>query len=213
MLSKPQIQMQTPSRLKYVKGSVTGLRKGVKKGSQTRQLSPSERGFTLIELVVGMMVIAIAIVMLTSMLFPQADRAAKTLHRVRSAELAHSVMNEIWGKRYDQNTNPNGGVPACGSSAGSACSYALAVDGPPFLGPDGSETRNNFNDVDDYDGLSELSKMLDSSQTYAQAYPRYKLTVIVKYLDSATKAQKLITVAVTTPANEVITYQALRSNY
>jgi MSHA pilin protein MshD len=213
MLSKPQIQMQTQSRLKHVKGPVTGLRKGVKKGSQTRQLSPSERGFTLIELVVGMMVIAIAIVMLTSMLFPQADRAAKTLHRVRSAELAHSVMNEIWGKRYDQNTNPNGGVPACGSSAGSACSYALAVDGPPFLGPDGSETRNNFNDVDDYNGLSELSKMLDSSQTYAQAYPRYKLKVTVEYFDSATKAQKLITVAVTTPASEEITYQALRSNY
>ncbi|WP_351074684.1 type II secretion system protein [Shewanella sp. CAL98-MNA-CIBAN-0140] len=215
MLSKPQIQMQTPSRLKYVKGPAKELRKGLKKGSQTRQLSPSERGFTLIELVVGMMVIAIAIVMLTSMLFPQADRAAKTLHRVRSAELAHSVMNEIWGKRYDQNTNPNGGVPACDSSAGSAgsaCSYALAVDGTPFLGPDG-ESRDTFNDIDDYDGLDQDDNMLDSSQTYAQAYPRYQLNVSVEYLDSATKAQKLITVAVTTPANEVITYQALRSNY
>jgi MSHA pilin protein MshD len=212
MLSKPPIQMQTPSRLKHVKGPVKGLRKRLRKGSQTRQLSPSERGFTLIELVVGMMVIAIAIVMLTSMLFPQADRAAKTLHRVRSAELAHSVMNEIWGKRYDQNTNANGGVPACDSSAGSACSYALATDGTPFLGPDG-ESRDTFNDVDDYDGLSESDNMLDSSQTYAQAYPRYKLKVSVSYIDSATKAQKLITVAVTTPASEEITYQALRSNY
>jgi MSHA pilin protein MshD len=215
MLSKPPIQMQTPSRLKHVKGPVKGLRKRLRKGSQTRQLSPSERGFTLIELVVGMMVIAIAIVMLTSMLFPQADRAAKTLHRVRSAELAHSVMNEIWGKRYDQNTNANGGVPACGSSAGStdsACSYALEADGNPFLGPD-DEGRNDFNDVDDYNGLDEDDKMLDSSQTYVQAYPRYKLQVTVAYLDAATKAQKLITVAVTTPASEEITYQALRSNY
>jgi MSHA pilin protein MshD len=209
MLSKPQMRMQTPSRLKHVKGPVKGLRKRLRKGSQTRQLSPSERGFTLIELVVGMMVIAIAIVLLTSMLFPQADRAAKTLHRVRSAELAHSVMNEIWGKRYDQNTNANGGVPACDSSAGSACSYALEAD----VTLDGIETRNNFNDVDDYHGLNEDAKMLDSSQTYVQAYPRYKLQVTVAYLDAATKAQKLITVAVTTPANEVITYQALRSNY
>jgi len=69
-----------------------------------------QQGFTLIELVIGMLVIGIAIVMLTSMLFPQADRAASNLHRVRSAELAHSVMNEIWGKRYDQNTNANGGT-------------------------------------------------------------------------------------------------------
>jgi MSHA pilin protein MshD len=149
-------------------------------------------------------VIGIAIVMLTSMLFPQADRAASTLQRVRSAELAHSVMNEIWGKRYDQNTNPNGGVPACNAPTGIACTAALGLDG---------ESRDTFNDVDDYNGLDEDDNMLDSSQTYVQAYPRYQMQVTVSYLDSATKAQKLITVDVTTPANEVITYQAVRSNY
>jgi MSHA pilin protein MshD len=172
--------------------------------TQFHRLSQSTRGFTLIELVIGMMVIGIAIVMLTSMLFPQADRAASTLQRVRSAELAHSVMNEIWGKRYDQNTNPNGGVPACNAPTGIACTAALGLDG---------ESRDTFNDVDDYNGLDEDDNMLDSSQTYVQAYPRYQLQVTVSYLDSATKAQKLITVDVTTPANEVITYQAVRSNY
>jgi MSHA pilin protein MshD len=171
---------------------------------QFHRLSQSTRGFTLIELVIGMMVIGIAIVMLTSMLFPQADRAASTLQRVRSAELAHSVMNEIWGKRYDQNTNPNGGVPACNAPTGIACTAVLGLDG---------ESRDMFNDVDDYNGLDEDDNMLDSSQTYVQAYPRYQLQVTVAYLDSATKAQKLITVDVTTPANEVITYQAVRSNY
>ena len=180
---------------------------------QFHRLSQPTRGFTLIELVIGMMVIGIAIVMLTSMLFPQADRAASTLQRVRSAELAHSVMNEIWGKRYDQNTNPNGGIPACNSSEGSDCSYALATDGAPSLGPDDGENRDTFNDVDDYKDLNETAKMLDSSQTYAQVYPRYQLNVLVEYLDAATQGQKLITVAVTTPANEVITYQAVRSNY
>ncbi|MGI2170292.1 type IV pilus modification PilV family protein [Shewanella sp. MF05960] len=169
-------------------------------------------GFTLIELVIGMMVIGIGIVMLTSMLFPQADRAAATLQRVRSAELAHSVMNEIWGKRYDQNTNANGGIPACNASAGLDCSYALATDGTPFLGPDG-ESRDAFNDVDDYHGLDQDDMMLDSSQAYAQAYPNYEIQVSVAYLDSVTKAQKLISVDVTTPSNEVITYQAVRSNY
>jgi MSHA pilin protein MshD len=172
--------------------------------TQFHRLSQSTRGFTLIELVIGMMVIGIAIVMLTSMLFPQADRAASTLQRVRSAELAHSVMNEIWGKRYDQNTNPNGGVPACNAPTGIACTAALGLDG---------ESRDMFKDVDDYNGLDEDDNMLDSSQTYVQAYPRYQLQVTVSYLDSATKAQKLITVDVTTPANEVITYQAVRSNY
>ena len=163
-------------------------------------------GFTLIELVIGMMVIGIGIVMLTSMLFPQADRAAATLQRVRSAELAHSVMNEIWGKRYDQNTNANGGSPACNAATGLSCSATSA------LGPDG-ESRDTYNDVDDYQGLSESSSMLDSSQTYAQAYPGFNVSVNVSYLDATTQAEKLITVDVTTPSNEVITYQALRSNY
>ncbi|MCL1089005.1 type II secretion system GspH family protein [Shewanella profunda] len=162
-----------------------------------------QQGFTLIELVVGMLVIAIAIVMLSSMLFPQADRAAKTLHRVRSAELAHSVMNEIWGKRYDQNSNANGGVPACGSPLGSNCST--------LLGPEVGESRNNFNDVDDYHGLNETATMLNSTQTYAQAYPNYRLNVTVAYGSAANT--KLVMINVTTPDSEVITYNMVRSNY
>ncbi|KPN76384.1 MSHA biogenesis protein MshD [Shewanella sp. Sh95] len=165
--------------------------------------SKPQQGFTLIELVVGMLVIAIAIVMLSSMLFPQADRAAKTLHRVKSAELAHSVMNEIWGKRYDQNTNANGGVPACGSPLGSSCSANL--------GPEAGEGRNDFNDVDDYHGLTQNATMLNSSQTYAEVYPNYQLSVSVAY--GSAPNTKLVTINVTTPDNEVITYNLVRSNY
>lgn len=80
------------------------------------------------------------------------------------------------------------------------------------MGNDG-ESRDAFNDVDDYHGLDQDDMMLDSSQTYAQAYPNYEIQVSVTYLDSVTKAQKLITVDVTTPSNEVITYQTVRSNY
>lgn len=163
----------------------------------------AQQGFTLIELVVGMLVIAIAIVMLSSMLFPQADRAAKTLHRVKSAELAHSVMNEIWGKRYDQNTNANGGVPACGSPLGSPCSATL--------GPEAGEGRNDFNDVDDYHGLNQNAAMLNSSQTYAEVYPHYQLSVTVTF--GAVPNSKLVTINVTTPDGEVITYNMVRSNY
>ncbi|UJF21981.1 type II secretion system protein [Shewanella sp. OMA3-2] len=162
------------------------------------------KGFSLIELVVGMLVISIAIVMMTSMFFPQADRSVESLQRMRSAELAHSVMNEIWGKRYDQNTNPNGGVPACNSPLGLTCSVTL--------GPDG-EARDSFNDVDDYQGLSITSLMFNSSQTYASVYRNFGLSVEVKYVNPTTQAAKLISVNVTTPGGEEIKYQAVRSNY
>lgn len=175
----------------------------------------TSKGFTLVELVVGMVVLSIALVMLTSMLFPQADRAAETLHRVRSAELAHSVMNEIWGKRYDQNTNPNGGVPACTAAARPDLGLpagVLTCTIPDNLGPDTGENRNSYNDVDDYHGLSENSNMLNSASTYKSQYLNYKLLVTITYPNANTNS-KLITVTVTTPSGEPIVYNAVRSNY
>lgn len=167
------------------------------------------KGFTLIELVVGMVVLSIALVMLATMLFPQADRAAMTLQRVRSAELAHSVLNEIWGKRYDDNSNINGGVPACGSTGAPACSS--------MMGPESGEQRNDFDDVDDYNGLNQDDFMLNSSERYRDRYPNYRLLVEVSSQTSTapndSAVSKLIAVHVTTPAGEVITYHAQRSNY
>ena len=174
-----------------------------------------QQAFTLVELVVGMMVISIAFVLLSTMLYPQAERSADTLHRVRSAELAHSILNEIWGKRYDQNTNANGGVPACGATentllglpAGKPCTIE------DNLGPDAGESRNDYNDVDDYDGLNINSPMLNTSGTYAERYNNYSLAVSVEYNNPANLNTKLVTINVTTPNGEVITYNAIRSNY
>ncbi|MCW3170896.1 prepilin-type N-terminal cleavage/methylation domain-containing protein [Shewanella subflava] len=171
------------------------------------RVARQQLGFSLIELVIGMLVISIAIVMLTSMFFPQADRSVESLYRMRSAELAHSVMNEVWGKRFDQQTNPNGGVPACNSPLGLPCSTTAS------LGPDAGEERDDYNDIDDYHGLTINSFMFNSSQTYAAVYKNFNLNVNVSYVDATTQAAKLITVSVTTPSNEVITYQSVRSNY
>ncbi|MCL1078248.1 prepilin-type N-terminal cleavage/methylation domain-containing protein [Parashewanella spongiae] len=157
-------------------------------------------GFTLIELVVGMLVMSIAIVMLSTMLFPQADRAAENLHRMRAAELAQSIMNEIWPKRYDQNTGVNGGVPACGSLDGLTCANRKV----------GNKNRNDFDVLDDYNGLNQSSLMLNSTQTYADVYPNYQMQVTVS---TGTANTKNIAVVVTTPMNEAIRFDAVRSNY
>ncbi|QVK22035.1 type II secretion system protein [Shewanella dokdonensis] len=162
-------------------------------------MKAERQGFTLIELVIGMLVLSIAMVLLTSVLFPQSDRAAATLQRVRASELAGSVLNEIWGKTYDKNTG-FGGVPACGSRADNPCSISHTV-----------KNRDNYNIVDDYDGLNENSEMLNSGQTYHDTYPGYGLVVNISSDDP--KISKLITITVTTPAGEAIQFNALRSNY
>ncbi|WP_052074598.1 type IV pilus modification PilV family protein [Shewanella mangrovi] len=161
----------------------------------------ANKGFTLIELIVGMIVFSIAVVLLSSVLLPQSDHAANTLQRVRATELAQSVLNEIWGKGFDDNT-PINGVPACGSPAGVACGSNI--------GPDSGESRNDFDDVDDYDGLNQDSLMLNSTVTYASNYPNYQFLVSVSYIDAN---HKLIAVVVTTPAGEPIAFNAVRSNY
>ncbi|NRB22618.1 type II secretion system protein [Shewanella sp.] len=185
------------------------------KAAQGPHLAHKSNGFTLIELVVGMVVLSIALVLLTSMLFPQADRAAETLHRVRSAELAHSLLNEIWSKRYDQHTNSNGGVPACGAVARPALGLPAGEDCTleQDFGPETGENRNSFNDVDDYHGLNEGSLMLNSDNTYASEYPNYRVSVTVTYVDASNMETKLIRIDVTTPNSEMITYNAVRSNY
>ncbi|WP_108945329.1 type II secretion system protein [Shewanella halifaxensis] len=174
-----------------------------------------QQAFTLVELVVGIVVISIAFVLLSTMLYPQAERSADTLHRVRSAELAHSILNEIWGKRYDQNTNANGGVPACGAAAKPALGLpaGLACTASANLGPDAGETRNDFNDVDDYAGLNINSLMLNSTATYADRYKNYALAVSVQYDNLPSLNTKLVTIDVTTPSGEVMTFNAIRSNY
>ncbi|MCH1924116.1 type II secretion system GspH family protein [Shewanella sp. C32] len=163
----------------------------------------AKRGFTLIELIVGMLVFSIAIVLLTSVLFPQSDRAAQTLQRVRAAELAQSVLNEIWGKAYDDET-PIGGVPAaCNpNDNNSLCSN--------HIGPD-DEGRNDYDDVDDYDGMDESAPQLNSNRTYEDDYPGFHLKVSVTANDD--NSAKLIQVIVTTPQNEKIAFDAVRSNY
>ncbi|WP_417760915.1 type IV pilus modification PilV family protein [Shewanella sp.] len=184
----------------------------------------AKRGFTLIELIVGMLVFSIAIVLLTSVLFPQSDRAAQTLQRVRAAELAQSVLNEIWGKAYDDET-PIGGVPAaCNpNDIDSLCSNPNG--GSPIvckqngnnspcrshIGPEEGEGRNDFDDVDDYDGMTETASQLNSNRTYEDDYSGYLLQVNVSH--GAVDNTKLIHIVVTTPQGEPIAFDAVRSNY
>ncbi|MGL4613264.1 MAG: MSHA biogenesis protein MshD, partial [Shewanella sp.] len=102
-------------------------------------------------------------------------------------------------------------VPACGSLLGLPCSTVTPVGATDWQWPHEGESRNDFNDVDDYHGLSQNDFMLNSSQTYAEVYPHYQLSVTVAF--GAVPNTKLVTINVTTPDGEVITYNMVRSNY
>lgn len=169
-------------------------------------------GISLIELIIGMVVFAIAMVIIVSFLAPQAPRSLEPIYQIRATELAKSMLNEITAKAFDEHSDRIGGKTRCSQGAGPACSA------PAELGPDAGESRDRFDDVDDYHGLSELADSRDNS--LSALYQGYVIQVAVVYdadLDGVADAvigdKKLIVVNVQTPGGDNIEFASYRSNY
>jgi MSHA pilin protein MshD len=168
------------------------------------------RGFTLIEVVVTMLIISIAALGVMYSLGLGLRHQSDALWQAKAVALAESYMEEILARRYDEQS-PLGGEPPCSTTI--ACSAPGAFD-------DG-ESRAEFDDVDDYDGLVEQPPR-DVSGNPRADYDSYRVAVTVAYpnptqiaslgLDTGTDA-KLVTVTVSTPEGGAMTFSALRGNF
>lgn len=76
-----------------------------------------------------------------------------------------------------------------------------------------SESRGDYDDVDDFNGLNENSDMNASGEKYRDYYSNYKLSVSVRYFPSTSKAQKLVSITVTTPGGKELKFNTIRSNF
>ena len=166
--------------------------------------SAIQRGFTLVELIVGLVITALALTFLSVVFFSSPERSVEPMLQIRAAELGQSLMDEIIAKPYDELT-PLGGVPPC-----SPCTPAAS------FGPDGGESRFNYDDVDDYHSYC------DSTEPY-QPVDNFQMSVCVVYdgnYDGTADANdnaKLITVDVYPPAiggsRQQIRFKAYRGNF
>ncbi|MDT0595647.1 type IV pilus modification PilV family protein [Glaciecola petra] len=199
--------------------------------TDTKQFrSGSQHGFTLIEIVVGIVLFSIAMVFISSIILPQAKRGVDPIWQVRSVTLAQSILNEITSKAFDENTIVNG--------TQSACNFLVDCSTSSQLGPDSGEVRNLFDDIDDYNGLELTgadianSAGLSYSSDVSDLFLGFQASVSVFYdantdgindddldqdgnLDSGTliAEQKRIVVNVTTPGGEVIVFSTYRYNF
>jgi MSHA pilin protein MshD len=177
-----------------------------------------QTGFTLIETIIGIVVLSIAFSILTALIYPLAEQSAEQVHQVRASELGQSMLNEILAKAFDENSDKSGGRVRCGETnppiSGLACSNTL--------GPELNETRVNFDDVDDYHLLNTIETALGSSDSLATLYVGFKVEVRVindSNYDAINNANdnnftaKLITITVTTPQNFNFVFSAYRANY
>ncbi|WP_158135367.1 type IV pilus modification PilV family protein [Photobacterium damselae] len=127
------------------------------------------RGFTLIEGIITIVLLAIAMITLTSFLFPQLERSAIPMYQAKSAAIADAVFNEILSRQFDQNSDPLGdSVYRCGEAYPSAVSDAMTTNlCAKELGPDDELEKDQpqySNDVDDFIGCWGVLSQCETHQ-------------------------------------------------
>lgn len=166
-------------------------------------------GVTLVELVISIVIISIAMVAMLNSFSVSINQSAEPLWRNKAMKLAQLYLDEILAKKFDEST-PIGGVPPVG---GATCDLA----------DEESDDRTQFDDVGDYNGLTDappvsLIASLDSS------YDDYSVSVTVEcdgdQVDAENSAgavsdnhAKLITVAITAPNGDTISFAAYKGNF
>ncbi|MDX1453642.1 MAG: prepilin-type N-terminal cleavage/methylation domain-containing protein, partial [Oleiphilaceae bacterium] len=121
----------------------------------SKALLRRQRGVTLVELVISIVIISIAMVAVLNSFSFSISQSADPLWRNKTLKLAQLYLDEILAKNYDDAT-PVGGLPEVTSPS---CIG---------LGPEAGETRATYNDVDDYNGTVDMPPVslvgsLDSS--------------------------------------------------
>ena len=195
-----------------------------------------QTGFSLLSIILSIILISFALMTLTILLFPRAEDSEKLIHSTKASELGAAVMDEIIGRKYDENSGPNGGIPECNSQSGKICSLAKTkvINGIPqcddslgktCLGPDPDEIINGvpdralFNDVDDFDGLSGSVKNV-LGDDLGDIYPNFSISISVFYdanldaiPDKVSGNNKRIVVDVIDPSGQHYLFSVIRGNF
>lgn len=181
-------------------------------------------GFTLVELVIGIVVLSLSFTVIFSMIVPSATQSALQINQIRASELGKSMLSEIMSKSFDENSDRVSGVLRCGEDINvdgvinndDACSTSMGTEGAGET----EEDRSSFDDVDDYNGLTRIDNSLGDS--LSDLYSGFTLVVNVcndsQYDGDCTNGgdnhtAKLITITVTTPTGNEVTFSSYRSNF
>ncbi|WP_024594464.1 MULTISPECIES: prepilin-type N-terminal cleavage/methylation domain-containing protein [unclassified Pseudoalteromonas] len=177
------------------------------------------KGFTLIELIIGIVMFAIALSIITALIAPQAKKSAEPIIALRASEFGQSLMNEIQSKSFDEHSDRSAPFRRCGETTLGAEPCTAEGDlGVDNLGA-GLETRTSYNDVDDYIALSNQPITNSLGEVLSQ-YSDFNLVVTVEYDSDFNELTindgttfKRITIEVTSPLGEVYGFSAYKGNY
>ena len=175
-----------------------------------------QQGFTLIELIVGIVVLTLSLSIASTLIAPAEERSADNVLLIKASALAQSLMNDITSRAFDENSDRSGGLVRCDETSAPTCSTLLG----PENGEGGrldlnEDNRSQFNDIDDFHNfiqhVNSTDGVIDSS------YSQFIINVSVIYagvdLGLANRLAKRITVTVTTPLGTAIEFTSHKANF
>lgn len=139
------------------------------------------RGFTLIEIIIGIVVLSIALTGGLSLLISQVDAYRDPLIKEKSVQIAKRVVHEIQIRAYDEKSDIGGGIFRCSETVGgiSRCSAEAEYGTDP-----GELMLDTLDDVDDFDTAKLCLKL---SGSYSCSDNNY-LPVVYFFSDAADEA-------------------------
>ncbi len=165
----------------------------------------------MVEMVVTIVILAIALVGVANMVGLGTSNSANALVEARAIALGYAYLDEIVGRRFDERSAASGLDPCFGLNPvdPDRCTAiaSLGTDGG------GESSRDRYDDVDDYDQLEEGdgvpgSPIVDADGVEREGYENFNVTVGVRYagddvvLGGDKTDAKLITVTVTNRAQD-----------
>ena len=151
-----------------------------------------QSGLTLIEMVVTVVILAIALTGIAITVAQGLSQSAKTLLEVKRVALEQAYLDEILAKRFDENSHV-GGIPPCFGLKGDPGPLPIRCTGPctdvgvlfRFCPDSGESSRNRYDDVDDYHGLDEgdgrPNPLQDAEGEDRDGYENFRVQVNVRY--------------------------------
>lgn len=171
------------------------------------------QGFTLVEVIVGIVMLAISLAIISTLIAPTEQQSADNILQIKAAELGQSVLDDITSRAFDHNSDMSGGRVRCGEPS-------LAINPcTTSLGPEtGESRREHFNDVDDFHGYSWETDA--EGNDLHSSYGSFEVSVAVAYAGSElglgtanNGLAKRITVTVITPLNTPIAFSTYKTNF
>jgi len=194
-----------------------------------------QRGFSLIETVIFIIVLSLGIAGLVAVFFHTSMHGHEPYLQQRALAVASAYMDEILHKRWDESSPVGGGCVETGSGICAAwcagltypdcrrCNLGVGVCSAPMASGSGAEegtNRGQFDDIDDYNGLSETPPLnaLGAPMSGAGAFSGFSAAVTVGHPAAAWNGVaaaevKRIEVEVSTPDGQTIALNAYRLNF